>query len=307
MNKIVKITILALLTAFLTFGCQSVPEEESAPQATSAKPLLDTSAKMVSDESDSKTIFMIHGMWCAPWIWDNYKTFFEKQGYRCITPTLRFHDMDPNDSPDPQLGTVSLLDYASDLEKEITQLDEKPIIMGHSMGGLLSQILASRGLAKSLVLITPVPPSGISTLKYSIIKSFWGPATTWGWWRIPNRLSFDASVYGMLHLLPPEQQRETYSKFVYESGTAVYEIAYWFFDSTDASEVNEADVTCPVLVIAGKEDRIMPASVVENVAEKYESVSTYWELDNHSHWVLDGEPGWEVTVENIASWLKNNS
>jgi len=51
----------------------------------------------------------------------------------------------------------------------------------------------------------------------------------------------------------------------------------------------------------------MPASVVEKVAEKYESVSTYVELDNHAHWVLDGEPGWEVVADNILSWLKNNS
>jgi pimeloyl-ACP methyl ester carboxylesterase len=109
----------------------------------------------------------------------------------------------------------------------------------------------------------------------------------------------------MMHLLPPEQQKRTYSKLVYESGTAVYEIAYWLFDSADASKVNESDVTCPVLVIAGKEDRIVPASVVEKVAEKYESVSTYVEFDNHAHWLFD-EPGWEVIAEDIGSWLKNN-
>jgi hypothetical protein len=56
-----------------------------------------------------------------------------------------------------------------------------------------------------------------------------------------------------------------------------------------------------------KEDRIMPASVVENIAEKYESVSTYVEYDNHAHWLLDGEPGWEVIAEDISSWLKHNS
>jgi len=62
-------------------------------------------------------------------------------GYRCLTPLLRHHDVDPKDKPHPELGCVSLLDYADDLEKEIRTLDEKPVIIGHSMGGLLTQIL----------------------------------------------------------------------------------------------------------------------------------------------------------------------
>ena len=47
----------------------------------------------------TKTIVMIHGMWCGGWYWENYKTFFEGKGYHCITPTLRFHDMDPEGLP----------------------------------------------------------------------------------------------------------------------------------------------------------------------------------------------------------------
>lgn len=101
----------------------------------------------------SETIFMIHGMWCGAWYWDNYKGFFEDKGYRCVTTTLRFHDVDPGETPHPRLGATSLLDYAEDLEEEIRQLGDKPIIMGHSMGGLLTQILGGRGLAKVLVLL----------------------------------------------------------------------------------------------------------------------------------------------------------
>ena len=89
----------------------------------------------------AETIVMIHGMWGGSWYWENYRKYFEGKGYRCITPTLRFHDMDPKGVPDPKLGTISLLDYADDLEKAIRGLDSKPVIMGHSMGGLISQIL----------------------------------------------------------------------------------------------------------------------------------------------------------------------
>lgn len=248
------------------------------------------------------TIFMIHGMWCGSWVWENYERFFEKQGYDCVTTTLRHHDMNPQDDPDPQLGTTSLLDYAEDLEREIQQLGVTPIVMGHSMGGLLAQILASRGMAKALVLLAPAPPAGIFALTPSVIKSLWSVQTTWGFWKKPIRQTFSEAVYSLLHLLPPDEQNETYDKFVYESGRAFSEIGYWFLDPNDASSVGESKVACPVLVIAGTEDRVTPASVVRQVAKKYEAVSTYKEFRKHAHWVL-AEPGWEEIAEYVADWL----
>ena len=72
----------------------------------------------------SETMVMIHGMWGGEWCWENFKGFFEGKGYHCITPVLRFHDVDPEEPPHPKLGTTSLLDYAEDLEKEINELEE---------------------------------------------------------------------------------------------------------------------------------------------------------------------------------------
>ena len=112
----------------------------------------------------SKTIVMIHGMWGTGSHWENFKGFFEGKGYQCVVPTLRFHDMHPNAVPDPRLGTTSLLDYEADLEELIRGLYEMPVLMGFSMGGLLAQILGSRGLARALVLLSPAPPYGINAL-----------------------------------------------------------------------------------------------------------------------------------------------
>jgi len=248
------------------------------------------------------TIFMIHGMWGGGWYWQNYRRVFEAKGYRCVATTLPYHDMDPRGVPDPRLGTASLLDYAAALEQEITKLDTKPILMGHSMGGLLAQILAARGRAKSLVLIAPASPSGIVALTPSVMKSFWSVQTTWGFWKKPMRQTFDEAVYSMLHLLPETQQRVTYDRFVYESGKAAREIGYWLLDPRKASRVDESKVTCPILVIAGAQDRITPASVVRKVARKYGVVATYKEFENHAHWMV-GEPGWEEVAEHAASWL----
>jgi pimeloyl-ACP methyl ester carboxylesterase len=250
----------------------------------------------------AQTIMMIHGMWGNDWDWRYYKQFFESRGYRCITPILRYHDIDPKSDPPRQLGTTSVLDYAADLEREIKQLDSLPILMGHSMGGLLAQILGSRGLAQSLVLLTPASPRGVLALRPSVIKSFWSVLTKWGFWRNPMRQTFDEAVYSMMHLLSKEEQREAYGHFVYESGRAAAEIGFWLFDPGKATYVDESKVTCPVLAIAGSEDRITPPAVVKKTANKYGAVSTFKEFPNHSHWVI-GEPGWEEIAQYVDDWL----
>jgi len=253
-----------------------------------------------------KSIVMIHGMFCGSWVWNNYKDFFEKKGYSCYSPVLRYHNMHPGDKPDPRLGTTSLLDYAQDLEEFTRKFTHKPLLMGHSMGGLLSQILGSRGVASGLILLTPASPSGINALKYSVVKSFWSILSKWGFWHNPHKIPFKAAEYAMMHMLPEEVRKTTYDKLVYESGKVAAEIGYWYLDSKGAAKVDESKVTCPILVISGSEDRITPASVVKKVANKYKSVSTYKEFQNHAHWVI-GEDGWDDIAIFISDWIDEKS
>jgi len=251
----------------------------------------------------NNTIFMIHGMWSGGWYWDKYQRFFEERGYRCLVPTLRFHDVNPKEPPHPELGTTSLLDYAADLEREIRQLDHWPIIMGHSMGGLLAQILGSRGLASALVLLSSAPPRGILALKPSSIRGFWNCLTRWGFWRKPCRQTFHEAAYSTMNLLPAEEQKEMYDKLVFESGRTAFEIGLWFLDRHRASEVDASRITCPVLVISGTQDRIMPASVARKIAHRYREVATYREYADHAHKLIV-EPGWQDVAGDIDDWLK---
>lgn len=250
----------------------------------------------------AETILLIHGMWGGPWNWANYRSVLEGHGYRCVAATLPYHDMDPRAAPDPRLGTTGLLDYAAALEGELKQLRTKPILIGHSMGGLLAQILAARRLARAVVLLTPAAPAGIFAVAPSVIHSFWSIQTTWAFWRRPVRPTFGEATYSMLHLLPEAERRAIYDRLVYESGRAVFEIGYWFFDATGASRVDASKVTCPVLVVAGTHDRITPAWAVRQIARKYGAVSTYREFERHAHWVL-GEPGWEEVAGYVVDWL----
>lgn len=246
------------------------------------------------------TILMIHGMFCGAWCWEKYKSFFEVNGFNCIAYTLMYHDANPSESPDPRLGTVSLLDYSQELESFIKTLDDRPIIVGHSMGALLSQILASRNLAKALVLLSPAPPWGINPITLRISNLFAEALMNWGFWKKPFRPSYRKVMYYMINGLPPKERSQVYSKMVFESGRAAYEIGMWMFDNRRASFVDEKQVVCPVLVISGREDRVIPLNVSRKVAAKYRA--QYMEFSNHSHWLI-GEPGWEKISQCVVDWI----
>lgn len=249
-----------------------------------------------------RDIVMIHGMWGGGWYWEKYRNFFAERGYQCHAPYLRYHNVDPKAEPDPRLGTTSLLDYAQDLEKYIKEkeMNDKPILMGHSMGGLLAQILGARGIASALVLLTPAPPAGIFALKFSVIKTFRPVLFKWGFWKKPHSLPLKNSVYGMMHLMSEEDQQDFYVRCVHESGKAATEIAFW----QQNARVDESEVKCPVLVVAGKEDRITPAPVVKKVAQKYGShPHSYKCFDKHAHMVVC-EPGWQDVAGYAWEWLK---
>ena len=250
--------------------------------------------------TNHRTIILIHGMWSSGEYWGNYQEVLTERGYSCHAVTLRHHGGDPAAPPHPALGTTSLLDYAADLEAELRQMPEPPILIGHSMGGLLAQMMAARGLARAIVLLTPASPAGIIAIRLSVIRSFSSALIRWAFWRKAHRQTFDEAVYSMLHLLPESERRTVYDSFGYESGRAAAEIGFWLFDRRRASRVDPAALTCPVLVIAGKEDRLTPAPVTRKVAQRYQA--RYEELPGHAHLVV-GEPGWEDVVTLAANWL----
>jgi pimeloyl-ACP methyl ester carboxylesterase len=248
------------------------------------------------------SVVLIHGMWCGPWAWDRYAGFLEQRGWRCLRPALRYHDVEPAAAPDPRLGQVSLLDYAADLETLVRALNEPPVLVGHSMGGLLALMLAARGLARAAVLLTPAWPRGINGLTPAVIRSFLGVILRPRFWRNPVRLGLRGATYAMLGSLPPEERRGIYERLVHESGRAIAEIGLWFLDPRRASRVDASAVSCPVLLVAAAEDRLTPASAVRRTAALLGTGATLRELPGFQHWVV-GAPGWEKVAGLVADWL----
>ncbi|MDO5687668.1 MAG: alpha/beta hydrolase [Neisseria sp.] len=254
----------------------------------------------------SKTILMIHGMWGGAWHWDNYRTFFEQAGYRTVAVDLPYHGKNLY-TADERLGTTGVLDYVDFLSAEIAKLDEKPIIMGHSMGGLLAQMLAARGLAEKAVLLTPAPPAGIIAARPSVIKTFLPLTFLPNFWNKPIPVTYPLAKYAVFNLVDDEQEcRRLVSQMSYESGRAIFEIGFWQLDKKRTTRINEQDVQCPMLILSGSYDRIVPASVVFHVWRKYRHCADYHCLSDHAHWVL-GEKGWEKIAERVANWLEHTT
>ena len=133
----------------------------------------------------SKTIVFIHGAWVTPACWEPFRGFFEERGYECIAPAWPGKDRPLDEiraDPSPLLG-VGLAEITDRYAQVVRALPEPPILVGHSFGGLIVQILLDRGLGASGVAIDPAPPKGVFAFEPSAVRSLGSVLLTWRGWR----------------------------------------------------------------------------------------------------------------------------
>lgn len=248
----------------------------------------------------SPPVLMIHGAFCGPWSLQGLQEKFEAAGYRVAAPALRFHD---GNRPPAALATTGLNDYAADLEQEIRSLEAPPILVGHSMGGLLAQMLAARLEISALILLAPSAPWGVPPTTLFEIGAAHVMHLNPGYWNQILEPSRDVALAHSLDKLPRHMRDEVFGRFVPESGRATFEIMNWGIDFHQASAVDADAVTAPLLFLTGSEDRINPPSTVARIAALYKDRATCEVLDGMGHWLI-GEPGWERLAIRALAWLK---
>ena len=245
-------------------------------------------------------VVMIHGAFCGPWSLQGLREKFEAAGYAVAAPALRFHD---GKRPPAALGTTGLADYALDLEQEIRALKQAPILVGHSMGGLLAQMLAAQTPAAALVLLAPSAPWGVPPTTLFEIGAAQAMHLQPGYWNQVLEPSRDVALAHSLEKLPRDMRDDVFGRFVPESGRATFEIMNWGLDFRQASMVDADAVTAPILCLTGSDDRINPPSTVAKIAALYKNRATAEILDGMGHWLI-GEPGWERLAARALDWLK---
>ncbi|MFH1049807.1 MAG: alpha/beta fold hydrolase [bacterium] len=246
------------------------------------------------------TIFMIHGMWGGGWIWENLKDYFSDKGYNCINPSLPYHEAKSSGEPPASLGKIGLYNYLEFLKNEIAKLDNVPIVFGHSMGGLLAQILTSQGYAKSTVLFNPVPPGGISSFSFQALRCM-KLVFLKSLFLKPHLITFTGMKYSAFNMIEEKKHLELYNKLVYDSGRAFLELAIPEISKKKIAFVDEKNVKSPILVIGSKHDRTMPVSIARKIAKKYPTAG-YKEFPDNAHWIII-EDNWKDVAEFVEKWI----
>jgi pimeloyl-ACP methyl ester carboxylesterase len=252
----------------------------------------------------TKNIILIHGMWANNELLSCWKKHFEQNGYNCITPNLPGHNKDDN----YKIGNYSFNDFVDFVASEIENLEEKPVIIGHSMGGLIAHKLAEKGLAAKAVLLTPATQRGIFNFNTESVSGFLPIVLTPFFWRKginPDKKGFDY----ICSEVPEHVRSKIFKNLVAESGKAFFEISMWALDFNKSTQINNSKITCPVLQIAAEKDRIISKEVLSKQAEEIKSKVKDFEFilyPEHGHGII-WENGWDKVADDIISWIEDRS
>ncbi len=253
-----------------------------------------------------KTIFLVHGMWGHAGIVEGLQAKLAACGYRVLVPELPGHSREKPDLT-PAQGCRSLADYADSVAATIdsVNLDQPPILIGHSMGGLITQMVAATHSTGPLVLLNSAQPRGINIITPSSARATLNILLSPAFWRKPHLPSYRRARYGLLNRMPEAKARRIHKTLIPESGRAYAELVFWFLDSRRVTRIDPQKVTVPILAVTGSDDRIIPPRVTRQIAKFYPS-ATFVCYPGHAHWLFD-EPGSDKIIADIDRWLKQQS
>ncbi|MBN3790978.1 alpha/beta hydrolase [Burkholderia sp. Ac-20353] len=257
--------------------------------------------------SHPKTIVFIHGMFMTPKAWDNWQAYFQKSGYKTIAPAWPLHDgtLEQQRSPEAQaaLGKLTLDEVVESYRQVLRQLPEKPIVIGHSMGGLVAQKLLSEGLAAKAVAIDSAPPSGLIVPKWSFIKSNWPVISPFANVDQPYAPSFEDFNYAFANCLPEAEAQQLYRDYGVPESRRVGRGT-----SEKVAEIDFSKPHGPLLMIAGEDDHIIPAALNLKNFKKYSdpsSVTDFHQFEGQCHALIVNQK-WQDVASYVKGWLDNH-
>jgi pimeloyl-ACP methyl ester carboxylesterase len=184
-------------------------------------------------------------------------------------------------------------------------MPEKPVLVGHSMGGLIAHILLDRGLASSAVAIHSAPPAGVFTTRWSFLRSNWPMVNPLVSAQEPHLLTFDEFRYAWAHTLSVAEQRAAYARFVVPESRRIPRGALGAIGRR--LEFNKPRGA--LLFVAGTDDHIIPASLNRSNFEEHRQspgVTDWKEFPGRVHFTL-GQPGWESIADFVLDWLSRQT
>jgi pimeloyl-ACP methyl ester carboxylesterase len=250
----------------------------------------------------SKTIVLIHGMFMNSLCWEKWIPHYEAKGYRVFAPAWPGRDKSVEElrkaHPDPKLAKLKLNHVVDHLETFIKSLEEKPAIIGHSMGGLAVQLLLQRDVAVGGVAIDPAPPAGVFTTEFSFLKANF-PAINPFLINRPVQMTFEHFQYAFVNTLPLAEQRAAYDRYVVPESRNVPVSSLG-----EAGKVDFKKPRRPLLITAGEKDHIIPASLNRSNYAKYQGpiATDFKEFAGRDHFLI-GSQGWQEIADYCLEWF----
>jgi pimeloyl-ACP methyl ester carboxylesterase len=244
-------------------------------------------------------IIMVHGAFCGGWAFEAFKTPFEKAGHVCTAPDLPGHGRLAG-----RAGPIgaSMSDYARAVADLAADCDRPPILVGHSLGGLVVQMAAMRAPVSGLILLSPSAPWGVAADTMSSATVSLGLMSHLGAWTgliEPDRKL--VTGYG-LDRVDRDAREALYAQMTPESSRALWETFNWWLDPFLTTQVDTARIDAPVLTLAGRWDMVNPPSTAALVNTRLGGRLEI--VPNMSHWLV-GEPGWRKVADICLGWMSS--
>ncbi|MEE4025347.1 alpha/beta hydrolase [Gordonia sp. PKS22-38] len=260
--------------------------------------------------SPPDTVVLVHGLWMTPRSWENWVAYYESKKLRVLTPAYPGFEVEVEAlRADPQVIADATVDDTVDhLAGIIDELPSPPIIIGHSFGGTLTQLLVDRGLGAAAVVVDSAPTEGVLVNPPSQLKSLFPILKNPGNRHKAAGFTAEEFHYSFTNTLTAEESLAVYERYAIPApGSWVWR--YGVFANLTPRHLETAvdysrDDRAPLLFIAGGADHIMPPSVNKSNARKYrksKAVTDYHEFPGRSHWTC-AEPGWEQVADYALDW-----
>ena len=254
-------------------------------------------------------VVLVHGLWVTPRSWEYWVPHYEARGLTVHTPAYPGFEIEVEalrENPDV-IANLTVPETVDHLASVITALETPPIIIGHSFGGTLTQLLLARGLGAAGVVINSAPTEGVRVNPLSQARSLFptlkNPANR------HRAVGFTPEEwhYAFANTLTAEESRAAWDRYAIAApGYWVWEYGLFanFKPGHQDTWVDYAADRAPLLFIAGEKDHIMPPSVNQSNARHYErspAVTDYYEFEGRDHWTC-AAPGWEAVADHALEW-----
>lgn len=260
------------------------------------------------------TVVLVHGLWMTPRSWEGWVAHYEAKGLTVVAPAYPGFEIEVEalrENPDI-IANLTVTETVDHLAKVIESLSAPPIIMGHSFGGTLTQLLLARGLGAAGVVVDSAPTEGVRVNPISQARSLF-PA-------LKNPANRHRAVaftpeefhYAFTNTLTEQESLAAWERYAIGApGNWVWEYGLFanFKPGHQDTWVDYGADRAPLLFIAGEKDHIMPPSVNRSNAKHYAkspALTDYHEFPGRDHWIC-AAPGWEEVADHALDWALRNA